>query len=90
MTLFSQLLVSSRSLTGFNQPEQIINYPIILVPLITVAVRAGLLGCSTPNTWKIILRPLFPQLFAISSSSTGLNYIELMKYSSMILVLSIT
>ena len=49
------------------------------------AVRAGILGCSTLNYFKIILRPSFPQLLASSSSSTVLNYIDLMKYFSLIL-----
>ena len=47
------------------------------------AVRAGLLG-------SIILRPLFPQLLANSSSSTRLNFTKFMKCSPIILVPSIT
>ena len=54
------------------------------------AVRAVRLNGTTLNSWNIVLRSFFSQLLTSSSSSTGLNYIELMKYSSMILVLSIT
>ena len=45
---------------------------------------------TTLNTWNIVLWSFFPQLHGISSSSAGLNYPKLIKYSPIILVLSIT
>ena len=45
---------------------------------------------STSNSWKILLCSLYSQLLGSSSSSAWLNFLELMKKSPPIFVLSIT
>ena len=53
-------------------------------------IPAAQLRCSTLNSLKLLLRSLFLLVLSCSSSSVGLNYLELMKYSPMILLPLIT
>ena len=54
------------------------------------AVRAGLLGWYNPNSWIIILRPLFTQWHGSSSSSTRFKSPKHLKHYLMILLPWIT
>ena len=91
-SLFPQLLSSLSSLTVLNFVELVKTHDKLSYDSISLndcLVQAVKLGWTTSNTWKNLLQSLFIQLLFNPNSSAGLNYLELMKSSPMIMFIQL-